>query len=280
MSGAHIDAVHHEKLSDRSRKHNWTIRLHRHTRMAQIFLLKTPGAVLTCGELNFQSSGPVAVFVAPRVVHGFRFPENMEGDVLSLSLDRVDAHMVARIGRLESGQTPLLSGSDEDGLLALEELMRQARAGFSTLRSGRDQLLQHIALLMVMYFERVVHPGDAEFQRPPETERTPHEMQSQTFCDLVETHFANDLSVSEYAAMLGVSAPHLTRVCRKILGTSPNALIRQRRLVEAKRLLEFTRHSVADIGFRAGYRDVGFFCRSFKQAMGMTPSTYRRLHNV
>jgi AraC family transcriptional activator of pobA len=104
---------------------------------------------------------------------------------------------------------------------------------------------------------------------------TRHEAQAETFCGLVEQHFGERLSMKDYADEIGVSAPHLTRVCRSILGSSPNDLVRRRRLLEAKRLLEYTRLSVSEISARSGFRDPSFFSRSFSGAFGVSPKTYR-----
>ncbi|QUJ77250.1 helix-turn-helix transcriptional regulator [Sulfitobacter albidus] len=58
-------------------------------------------------------------------------------------------------------------------------------------------------------------------------------------------------------------------------GAAPNALVRQRRLLEAKRLLEYTRLGVAEIAHRSGFRDPSFFSRSFRSAFGLSPKAYR-----
>ena len=95
------------------------------------------------------------------------------------------------------------------------------------------------------------------------------------FCALLEENFSRAWKVSDYAGQIGLSAPHLTRICRTVLGAPPNTLVQQRRLLEAKRLLEYTALSVAEIAHRSGFRDAAFFSRTFKSSVGMPPNEYR-----
>ena len=85
---------------------------------------------------------------------------------------------------------------------------------------------------------------------------TAHESKTQEFRNLVETSFSKVVPIDQYASELGISAPHL---------------------IEAKRLLEFTRHTIADIAHRAGYREVAYFNRAFKKHTGITPGAFRKM---
>ena len=53
------------------------------------------------------------------------------------------------------------------------------------------------------------------------------------------------------------------------------ALIRQRRLLEAKRLLSHSDLTASEIGYRLRFRDPSYFGRFFRQGAGMTPAAFR-----
>ena len=53
-------------------------------------------------------------------------------------------------------------------------------------------------------------------------------------------------------------------------------LVRRRRMLEAKRLLTYTRLPVLDIAHRAGFGDAAFFSRTFKATFDVTPSEFRK----
>ena len=91
LSGSYIDTVHHETIKERSSKHHWTIRLHRHRNLAQVFLFRTPGVSFRLSEVTHTSTEPLALFIPPDTVHGFRFPEDVVGDVLSLRTNALGA---------------------------------------------------------------------------------------------------------------------------------------------------------------------------------------------
>ena len=43
----------------------------------------------------------------------------------------------------------------------------------------------------------------------------------------------------------------------------------------AKQLLEDSRYTIHEISSRVGYSDGNYFSKTFKKAMGLTPSEYR-----
>ena len=58
-------------------------------------------------------------------------------------------------------------------------------------------------------------------------------------------------------------------------GRTTKELITDRRMLEAARLLRFTKMNVGEVGYRAGFKDQLYFSRAFKRATGEAPSAYR-----
>ncbi|MFC6761464.1 helix-turn-helix domain-containing protein [Sulfitobacter porphyrae] len=110
----------------------------------------------------------------------------------------------------------------------------------------RSELLEPLTQLVITYISGEARRRHTIGAIGRSDRLTRHETQAENFCSLVEAHFREDLSVSDYGTKLGVSAPHLTRVCKSVLGFTPNELVRQRRLLEAKRLLEYTRLPISE----------------------------------
>lgn len=276
LSGNRADPVHHETIRERSSKHDWTIRLHRHHKLAQVFLFQTPGVSIRLGDMNFRSTGPVILAAPPGVAHGFRFPPDIVGDVISLRLAQLDADNTTRVQSFGDAGGMVLPRQDAPHFAKVSILMAQLRDALRDFGAGRAVLLETLIRLMLIYLEQ--HRSGAAFlvTPPSKVEQTLHDTQVQAFCAAVEQHFATAMTLDAYARDIGVSTPQLNRLCRRILGTTPNALIRQRRLVEAKHLLEFTIYSMSDIAARAGFSDAGYFSRTFKSETGLTPGDYRR----
>lgn len=83
-------------------------------------------------------------------------------------------------------------------------------------------------------------------------------------------------SVSEYASLLKVTPNYLNSICKKITGRQAGEIIRDRILLEAKRLLVNTNNSVAEIAYELNFEDNSYFGRFFKKYVKMTPLRFRQ----
>nr|WP_175476192.1 helix-turn-helix domain-containing protein [Evansella caseinilytica] len=92
----------------------------------------------------------------------------------------------------------------------------------------------------------------------------------------VESHYRTVHSVAEYAAMLHVTPNHLNESIKKTLGKSAGGVLRDRHILEAKRLLRYSSAQVAEIASYLGFHDASYFGRFFKKNTGLTPTAFRR----
>lgn len=83
------------------------------------------------------------------------------------------------------------------------------------------------------------------------------------------------LSIEEIAARLGLSRKTFEQRCRDRFGFGPRQLYLATRLREAKRLVEQTTISVAEIATRCGYRDASAMTRAFRREFGLPPRALR-----
>ncbi|RYZ77681.1 MAG: helix-turn-helix domain-containing protein, partial [Proteobacteria bacterium] len=95
------------------------------------------------------------------------------------------------------------------------------------------------------------------------------------FRKLAELHFRENRSLAVYAQTLKVSLKTLAERCRETLGTSPKAVILNRKVLEAKRLLAFTAMPVSEVGYGLGFEDPNYFSRFFKEETGFSPQVFR-----
>ncbi|MGV7216015.1 helix-turn-helix domain-containing protein [Bradyrhizobium sp. UFLA05-112] len=114
---------------------------------------------------------------------------------------------------------------------------------------------------------------------PPESDRSPHSHRLYERVREALRDLSNDqeLSASTLAEELGISVRYLHALFAQA-GTSYGRELQGIRLETAMRMLadeRFRRVSVNEIAFRAGYSEPSHFCRRFKEATGITPSSYR-----
>lgn len=80
----------------------------------------------------------------------------------------------------------------------------------------------------------------------------------------------------QMAREAGISESHLAKRFRAITGFAPRQFVIRRRIRFAETLMSDTQLSLGQIAEAAGYRDVFFFSRQFKQLNGVPPASYRQ----
>lgn len=95
------------------------------------------------------------------------------------------------------------------------------------------------------------------------------------FKNLIDVNFAKNLSVSEYASRLAITQHHLNHIAKEVTGKTATDVIRARVILEAKRLLSFTDHSISEIAAELGYFDSSYFAKIFKAETGFSPLEFK-----
>ncbi len=109
----------------------------------------------------------------------------------------------------------------------------------------------------------------------PATETSVNTLLLKQFRAKVDTHFRHVHEVSEYAAMLNLSAGYLSEVVKEQSGKPAIKHIHDRLILEARRLLFHTQQALKEIADTLGFADASYFSRFFKRETGLTPAEYR-----
>lgn len=92
---------------------------------------------------------------------------------------------------------------------------------------------------------------------------------------LMRETLEDPMTVTGIAGALGTSQRDLEASFKRQLGASPRTVFRRIRLVAARRYVEQTRLSVAEIALRCGYNDPSAMTRAFAREFGETPRSLR-----
>ena len=92
----------------------------------------------------------------------------------------------------------------------------------------------------------------------------------------VENNYANKITISEIADVIGFSESHFMRYFKETMGTSFIEYLKDYRLTMAARLLQSSEDSILNISAEVGFDNLSYFNRSFKARYGMTPRQYRK----
>jgi AraC family transcriptional regulator of arabinose operon len=93
----------------------------------------------------------------------------------------------------------------------------------------------------------------------------------------IKENISEKISVDELSAQAYMSKPNFYRAFKQAFGLSPIDYIIKERMRLAKRCLKNPALSVTEICFKAGFNNLAYFTRMFRQFEGMTPTEYRTL---
>jgi AraC-like DNA-binding protein len=93
---------------------------------------------------------------------------------------------------------------------------------------------------------------------------------------LIEASYKQDKLPNNYAIKMHMTAKHLNRICKHVLGKTTSQLISTRVMLEAKRMLVHPENELSKTAFELGFKDYAYFSRWFKNQTGQTPSEFKK----
>lgn len=96
------------------------------------------------------------------------------------------------------------------------------------------------------------------------------------FEKLIESNYTKIKGVKDYAELMHMTPNYLNAICTKTTGKSAGEIIRDRIILESKRLLIHSSTSICEMGYKLGYDDCSYFIRMFKREVGITPEQFRQ----
>lgn len=219
--------------------------------------------------------GHTLFFLSPGQVHAVRSGPETDGTILSFTREFFDAGAAGSAQFLL--ELPFFYSADFPPWISVPAREQDATAGlfrelqeeFDQVRSGAAEIIRALMRILLVRASR---------WRARETaSATPQRALSlvRDFQVLVDRSFMDWQVLAPYARELGVTANHLNDVVSEVTGRAAGEHIRQRRLLDAKRLLLYSELSVAEIGYRLGFKDPSYFGRFFRRYQGRTPAEFR-----
>jgi AraC-like DNA-binding protein len=216
------------------------------------------------------------IFVAPGQVHSWTLTPPFAGYILLFTNDFFATSSIeAATHPLEvpffnsPGSGPALSVVQEHSS-EFAQLFHKLEAEFQTSLADQDVALHAYLRLLLVEAKRLTEtlPG------------TNHKDESaalltKKFLHLVERNFLAIVSVADYADMLGITANHLIETTKRTVGKPAGKIVRERVLLEAKRLLCYSDMSASDIAYHLSFEDPSYFSRFFKKYTSICPIEFR-----
>ncbi|AZV80418.1 AraC family transcriptional regulator [Parasedimentitalea marina] len=158
--------------------------------------------------------------------------------------------------------------SEQSSLTALLDVMQREQSARATLW---HRAMQAHGELIGILLRRQIHSDEAT-----QPKRNAARRLTQAYCARISQYFGDNISMSDHATALGVTATHLTRVVKSETGTTAAGLLTERQLYAARCLLIESDLPIQDIATRLNFSSSAYFTRFMTQHTGQTPRALRK----
>ena len=215
---------------------------------------------------------PALIMLEPDQIH--QHDRSADAEVLAMYFTR-DFLITETLGVLSCWQCIF-----KDSILHLEDHQLQELLSFARIllheyrgdRPRKEPIIRNVLSAFIIACGRIARPDRAEYR----TEHYGGNSLGVQFKVLVDVHFRDKVQVSEYAEMLHVTPGHLNDTVKNTIGRSAKQVIDAKRIMEAKRLLFWQKHSVKQIAGELNFDDDAYFSRFFKKHTGQTPALFQK----
>lgn len=103
------------------------------------------------------------------------------------------------------------------------------------------------------------------------------ESQIEQAVEFLNVNYHENFTLEELAFKFGYTPNYFIKKFKNKTGYTPIKYLTEKKIEEAKKLLEFTDLSVSKIMERVGFLDAAYFSKVFKKALGYSPRNFREI---
>lgn len=249
-------------------------RIHNHIRI--LFLEK--GNTITIDFKTYTLSADALFFVNVNQYIGLETTTGEQNKLIAYNRDfyciQIHDKEVACDGLLFNNilQLPMIHLTAEESIM-VKKLIMEMEDEMNLADSSTEEMLRICLKKLIIVSTRIWKKQNLEDTIPSDSSTEIEFFRN--FSRLIEIHFRSKHAVSDYAELLDITPKSLTTKFKKIKLDNPNEYIKDRIMLEAKRLLVHTSLSVKEIAYRLGYEEPPYFNRIFTQKVGKSPLNYR-----
>jgi len=273
-----IDSEHGDILVDRFKHylevHKNLVFPHRHS--FYHFVVFTSGGGSHSIDFNKYEVEPWQIyFMSPGQIHTWNFDSDVDGYIVNFEADFFQSFLL-KPDYLEGFS--FFAGADHANVQNLppavrtdvETVCKQLYAQVNEAENKNIDFQRVLLLSLLMLVEQQATTKQSQqFQ-------THNMVVLRNFQKLVEAHYLHKRMPKDYAEMLFITPNHLNAICKELIGAQAGEVIRERILLEAKRLLVSGEVNISQIANELNFNDNSYFTKFFKKYTGLTPEQFKK----
>lgn len=241
---------------------------HRHAHFEVLFL--TAG----CGNCEMDTRtyalrrGSI-LYIRPGTMHFLDLEEGARGYLLSFSRDSMPHSIDSSFSVLRNVFDLVPASEAGEIWTEMSEIVQKMAREFSRTGLFKSEVLRGLLKVFLIYMSRLSD------QQPVFGASRKNEITAGFFA-LLEERFKTERQPAHYADALYISASYLNDTLKTTTGFTTSYHIHQRVLLEAKRLVVYSNHSLKQVASHLGFDDDCHFSRYFKKGCGECFMSFRR----
>lgn len=247
---------------------------HSHDHYEMVWITKGPG-MISLDMQHYEFDGHQLFLIRPGQVHLIAASGDVEGFIFSftdsfLSLGEHEFDWTCQSSLFQlfamSRMVHIADESKDD----MEEISSKMMKESNNQYAFKQQVLKRYFKIFLIYLSR-------QFELVSQaTHQSRNAELVESFLQLLEKNFKQKKMVSEYAWQLSVTPNYLNEIVKKITGYSAGHHIRQRVVLEAKRMGLYSAVCMKEVAYSLGFNDSAHFSKFFKSVSGTNFSDFKK----
>lgn len=248
---------------------------HRHNFYEILFI--TQGTGTHTIDFNTYEIKPYSIFfLSSGQVHSLDLSDDINGFVFLFTsefylLNKQDQNKLLELPFFYSlsKETPPLYLKENIDCELFRDLFARAHMEYSEPKEDSEEIIRAFLDIILLLSKRL-YPVQAT-----ETKKQTGKLLVKKFKQLIEDKYHENLSVKDYATILAVTPNHLNETVKNLTGLTATDLIRDKVIIEIKRMLQHTELTISEIAARLNFEDQSYFSKYFKKHTGKSPGEFR-----
>lgn len=274
ISGVKEDDIQISRFAPYLRVHENLRNAHKHT-FYHVMLFTEGAGTHTIDFKTFPVKPYQIYFMIPGQVHSWQFEGPVDGYILNFSATFLHS-LLLKPDYLD--QFPFFSGDVNEAVIDLQEELHKpvTRIFEGLIRESELRARLSVEMIQTLMLQLFILVGRLSFDKASSHTSAYNYALLKNFRQLIEKNYSTLKLPKDYAELLFITPNHLNAVCSSVLGMSAGEVIRNRIILEAKRLLTNQDSTISEIAYQLNFADNSYFTKFYKKHTGQTPEEFRK----